>query len=784
MHFRIFVLLFFLVAQRTFAQPRIPLPFDDSQVATIEITVNPEDLQWMYDSANIWSDSLHPCRVHFKNAVIDTIINDVGLRLRGNTSRRAAKKSFKLSFNSFVHGRKFYGVEKLNLNGEHNDPSIIRSKLCWNLFAKIGLRGSHAAHAAVYINGAYYGLYILVEHIDENFLKQYFHHPNGNLWKCLWPADLNYRGDAPQDYYPYYDETRPYELKTNRSQYDYRPLAHLIRILNKTTDEQFVDSLLSIFDVKDLFKYFSINLLVGSWDDYWSLMNNYYLYYDYQTQKFHLIPYDYDNTLGVDFFGIDWADANLYNFPKVGDGYRPLAERLMQNISLRNAYSHFLKFYRDSIVAPYVWFDEIDRIRDKIAPFAEADTFRSKDYGFTIDDFYDSYHISHYENQHVKYGLKEFITRRYYTAGSQLKFEDAPPLIYDWKVFPQNPAITDSIHIDAWCFGYPAIKSVRVQFQPGSLQVVQTFPMNKVPARHTNHVEDYDHWSVTLPPLGNQLFGHFQIAATNDNGQTRFYPSRGGIKIEASVVQNSPIVINEFLAKNDHTNTDAAGEFDDWVELFNRGTETVALAGKFLTDNAAYPNKWAFPDTTSPLPPHAFRLIWCDNDLTQSGLHANFKLSAHGEFIGLTDKDGRTFLDSLSFGAQSADISFGRNPDGSEHWQFLTPSPDKPNAPTGIKSVPPAMPQTLQLLAFPNPSNQGLTVRATLPPHSRKVVLQVFNIRGQRVWQKRWAHLTSNILNLRWMATDRLGRPLPSGVYFFRLFTAGKSVSLKALILR
>ena len=51
----------------------------------------------------------------------DTVLN-VGFRLRGNTSRTAGKKSFKVSINSFVAGRKWNQLEKLNLNGEHNDP--------------------------------------------------------------------------------------------------------------------------------------------------------------------------------------------------------------------------------------------------------------------------------------------------------------------------------------------------------------------------------------------------------------------------------------------------------------------------------------------------------------------------------------------------------------------------------------------------------------------------------------------------------------------------------------
>jgi spore coat protein CotH len=58
----------------------------------------------------------------------DTLYN-TGFRLRGNSSRYSAKKSFKVSFNTYDPGRKYEGVEKINLNGSHNDPSMVREKL-------------------------------------------------------------------------------------------------------------------------------------------------------------------------------------------------------------------------------------------------------------------------------------------------------------------------------------------------------------------------------------------------------------------------------------------------------------------------------------------------------------------------------------------------------------------------------------------------------------------------------------------------------------------------------
>ena len=95
----------------------------------------------------------------------------MGFRLRGNTSRNAEKKSFKVAFNAFVQGQKWNGLEKMNLNGEHNDVSIMRSRLSNQILASAGLPCSRTSYVKTYINEEYKGLYINVEHIDDEFLS-------------------------------------------------------------------------------------------------------------------------------------------------------------------------------------------------------------------------------------------------------------------------------------------------------------------------------------------------------------------------------------------------------------------------------------------------------------------------------------------------------------------------------------------------------------------------------------------------------------------------------------
>ena len=444
--------------------------YDDSSVGSVFIYVDSASLVWMYD--NVESDSMHVANIHYQNSFIDETVENVGFRLRGNTSRVSQKKSFKLDFNHFVPGRDFYDVEKINLNGEHNDVSIIRSKLAWDLFDSIGMTASRANHVEVYINESYYGLYISVEHIDDTFLSKRFQDDSGNLWRCLWPADLTYRGPDPEDYHPWIDDERPYDLKTNEDEYNFAQLARLVNIINNDPD-----SLDHVLDITGFIKYLAINILTGSWDDYRSLRNNYYLYYVPNKDQFQFIPYDYDNTFGIDWFDMDWATIDPYSYYLIDNSDRPLADIIMDNGSFRNLFTHFLSFYLDHHFSLELWENWIDSTKFMIDSSAYYDVYRTLDYGFTFDDFTNSYSVTSYNNQHIKNGLKEFIIERVSSLENQIDYLNAEPFVYDVWWEPKNPVTGDSITIHASAFGYPNIDHINViTIQAGYKASNLTFP--------------------------------------------------------------------------------------------------------------------------------------------------------------------------------------------------------------------------------------------------------------------------------------------------------------------
>jgi len=74
--------------------------------------------------------------------------------------------------------------------------------------------------------------------------------------------------------------------------------------------------------------------------------------------------------------------------------------------------------------------------------------------------------------------------------------------------------------------------------------------------------------------------------------------------------------------------------------------------------------------------------VWADEDGSATeGLHANFKLSTAGEELYLcdTDANSNTILDSISFGPQDNDFSWGRFAQNADEFVSMNPTPNVAN---------------------------------------------------------------------------------------------------------
>ncbi len=161
-----------------------------------------------------------------------------------------------------------------------------------------------------------------------------------------------------------------------------------------------------------------------------------------------------------------------------------------------------------------------------------------------------------------------------------------------------------------------------------------------------------------------------------------------------SLSAHDNLFINEFLASNVASSGDEFEEYDDWIEIYNADTAAVDIAGLYLSDDPHDLQKYRIPfgySTETMIPEKGFLMLWADHQPRQGLLHLDFKLNSDFESILLTDRDGSTILDSLSYRAQATDISFGRYPDGANTRQYFTEvTPGTPNQPgyVGITNPP------------------------------------------------------------------------------------------------
>lgn len=259
-------------------------------------------------------------------------------------------------------------------------------------------------------------------------------------------------------------------------------------------------------------------------------------------------------------------------------------------------------------------------------------------------------------------------------------------------------------------------------------------------------------------------------------------------KLFVSSSLKNQIVINEVMAANTKTIYDPQGQYDDWIELYNKTDSTVSLKGKYLTDDPDATMKWKFPEVS--IASHGYLMIWADDDTTDTpGVHANFKLSKDGEFIGVYDDSsrGNGLIDSISFGVQRSDTSYGRAPDGGNTlYYFPKPSPNKANAiPTSVEEETAIQPDMFHLYQnYPNPFNQGTVITYQLPRISF-VKLRVFNMLGQEVKTLVNEQKNAGNYSVRWDGTNDNGTVLSSGIYMYRIDTnTGYTKSAKMLILK
>ncbi len=364
----------------------------------------------LYDADRLTKEHI-VADVRFITGTDTTTIAQAGLRLRGNGSRRRPEGAygethvagstvwhptgFGLNFAKFHRdeAHTLSGIRKVHLRYFYHDPTYVRELFCYRLLADYGVwtapRDTYC-RVWVHVEGdereAYYGVYTILEPIDEHYLadrEDRFGSAGGYLWKCgQGVADLRRTGDS---WFGTDHDEAPYVLKTRTGELDQaqRQLRAFCDSLNTLGDADFERWIARVSDVPLLLRTYATVVAVGNWDDYWNNSNNYYLYFsttDAEHYRMFFIPYDLDETLGSSLRVFAITDTGRQDPLHWGmDERNPLIARLLRVDAWRDYYVQCLK----TLVAPgggLMHYDaSVARIRawhELIAPHVPSDVDR------------------------------------------------------------------------------------------------------------------------------------------------------------------------------------------------------------------------------------------------------------------------------------------------------------------------------------------------------------------------------------------------------------------------
>jgi hypothetical protein len=387
-------------------QAQLPM-FDQTKVNRIFITMPTDSLQAMYNTLN---SVYYMCSFVYTNGIDSNRVDSVGIRFRGNTSLASGKKSIKLAIDKYAEDKEFKGLRKLNLIGNHNDPTYVREKLFYHCWEKAGFAPRRISFVEVYINNINYGICSNVEEVDKQWLQRVYNNDSGNLYKCSWGADLKFQGNNPSTYKSFMTGgSRTYDLQTNESNDTYIDLTEFIKTVNGPNDSHYLTYLDTIFDYKNYLKALALDVYTGNWDNYAYNANNYLLWHDSVEGKFKFITFDTDNTFGVDWSGIDWTMRDPYKWYNQTD-YRALCYRLLNTTAGTQLFSQYLDSIGTYVVNKDTLFPYLDSLQAMLAPFVPADSFKTLDYGYDSLAFAKGFVGT--VDAHTPYGIKPFIEKR------------------------------------------------------------------------------------------------------------------------------------------------------------------------------------------------------------------------------------------------------------------------------------------------------------------------------------------------------------------------------------
>jgi hypothetical protein len=364
---------------------------------------------WERLTTNYEADNSEPEYLEGSFRWNDVVFDRIGVRFKGNSSYniQGKKKPFRLKLNEYVKGQKIDGQSSLGLSNLWNDPSMVREKVYYELAAKAGMPAPRANFAALHINGQYWGLYSLVEIVNDDFLKTRFPDDDkGSLYKGDPSGTLEDKGDDEASY------TSLYEKKSNEDE-NWSDLMGLVQALNRTSSEQLPDAIERVLDVDSVFTALALDNITVNLDNYIGMGHNYYLYFRPSDGKAQFLVWDPSLAFGglsqgltvdqMKELSLEWTrtqtgpgegplqppegtppappatpPGGAPGIPRggigaVGGGGRPLATKLWEIPTLLARYRAIARRLNEEVVHPDEIMARMTGLRAMIAPWVATD---------------------------------------------------------------------------------------------------------------------------------------------------------------------------------------------------------------------------------------------------------------------------------------------------------------------------------------------------------------------------------------------------------------------------
>ena len=355
-----------------------------------------------YKPADLWFDG--------------RLVSGVAVRAKGSSSLtyvvddESDRISLKVDFDRLNNQLSFGGLKKLNFHNNYRDPSLMRERLAYEVFGKMGVPAPRATHVDLWVNDIHMGLYTQVEQIDKEFLERHFENSTGDLYKAgLSGSYLNWSGMQ-------HNKLEDMELKTNERLSDHSALLHMLDVLNNEPSETFPQEIEKVLDVDEVLRFIAVEASLVCLDSYLGRGLNYYLYES--DGRFSIIPWDLNEAFGTYKCGLDKQDIIDFKIDEPTCGPvadRPLVARLLEYAPYRETYHGYLE---ELIMGPFSAGSmnaRIDEVADLIRPYVEADDMKF----YTTEEF--ERNLS--EDVGRYFGLKSIVEKRGESIRMQLSGE-------------------------------------------------------------------------------------------------------------------------------------------------------------------------------------------------------------------------------------------------------------------------------------------------------------------------------------------------------------------------